>query len=92
MKISREEQADIKAVLDAGARHGYGNMIFHLQTAWAKTLMEKWNLPEDTARHASGGTGYAFQMQDDLVQQGEWDETGEKYIKPEKRRREKETT
>lgn len=58
--ISPAEKAAIKAVKAAGAAHGYGNMIAHLQTEWARTLMQEYDLTEATARHASGGPGYPF--------------------------------
>lgn len=81
MKITPEEQAAIASVLDAGKRHGYGNMIAHLQTAWARVMMDRYGLDEEGARIATRGPGYPFQMQTDLVDRGEWDETGERYRK-----------
>ena len=79
MQISQDEQRTILAVLDAATRFGYGNLIAHLQTAWARRLMTHSQLPEKAARAATGGPGYPFLMQDDLVERGEWDETGERY-------------
>ena len=81
MRISQEERAAIGAVLRAGAKYGCGNMIAHLQTWWARTLMADYGMAEEPARRASGGEGYPFAMQDDLLKRGEWDETGEKYRK-----------
>jgi hypothetical protein len=77
MNISREEQRAIAAVLEHGERFGYGNLISHLQTAWAQRLMQG-GLSERAARAAtaSDGRGYPFAMQRDLVVNGEWDETG----------------
>ena len=89
MHISKDEQDAIRRVLAAGAVHGYGNMISHLKTAWAKSLMEKWDMDEKSARITSGGDGYPFVMQDDLVIRGEWDETGERYRKPGRKRKAK---
>lgn len=79
MKISEGEQAAIVNVLYLGDKYGYGNLISHLQTAWAQTLMRQYNMPEAAARAASGGRGYPFKMQDDLITRGEWDETGASY-------------
>lgn len=79
MKISRSEQLAIIEVLAYGEAHGFGNLISHLQTAWAKHLMTLYGMDEKTAREASGGAGYPFQMQDDLIVRGEWDETGARY-------------
>ncbi len=79
MRISHAEQLAIQAVLDAGAAHGYGNMISHLQTRWAEMLMKQWGMDEKSARAASGGDGYPFEMQHDLLLRGGWDETGENY-------------
>lgn len=79
MRISEQEQEAIKFVVLCGARHGYGNLISHLQAAWAAELMERWGMDEKSARDASGGDGYPFKMQKDLMLKGEWDETGERY-------------
>ena len=79
MNISREEQEAIRATLQAGARFGYGNLISHLQTAWAKMLIDEYGLSETTARKAALGPGYPFEMQKDLIERGEWDETGKRY-------------
>lgn len=81
MKISRGEQTAIIEVLAYGEAHGYGNLITHLQTAWAKHLMGAYSMDEAAARLATGrdGSGYPFQMQADLIERGEWDETGARY-------------
>lgn len=73
MKISRAEQIAIIEVLAYGEAHGYGNLITHLQTAWAKQLMRA-GVSEKMARFSTGrdGSGYPFQMQDDLITRGEW--------------------
>lgn len=78
MKISAEEQTAIRAVIDYGDRFGFGNLISHLQTAWAAHLVAD-GMPEKAARRAAGGNGYPFLMQRDLVDRGEWDETGRRY-------------
>lgn len=79
MKISSDEQNALRAVLVFGDAYGYGNLIAHLQTAWARVLIEKYGMDEATARAAAGGNGYPFKMQDDLITRGEWDETGVRY-------------
>ena len=79
MKISRDEQEAICTVVTAGDAFGYGNLISHLQTRWAKKLMTS-GLTEEAARAASGGDGYPFEMQVDLIMKGEWDETGQRYV------------
>lgn len=83
MKISRAEQIAIQEVLAYGEAHGYGNLITHLQTAWAARLMRS-GISEKAARAATArdGGGYPFKMQEDLIERGEWDETGQRYAKP----------
>ena len=78
MRISEDERRAIRTVLGLGEEWGYGNLIPHLQTGWARRLMRN-GLPEESAREASGGRGYPFKMQDDLLELSEWDETGARY-------------
>ena len=85
MKITKAEQDAIKAVLKAGTDYGFGNMIAHLQTRWAECLMGDDNYPEAAARRCAG-PGYPFRMQRELIERGEWDETGKRYRKPAKRK------
>lgn len=84
MRISEAERVAIKTVLEHGATFGYGNLISHLATAWARHLVAG-GLDEKTARKAAGERGYPFAMQDDLIERGEWDETGQRYAKPKRR-------
>lgn len=84
MRISEEERRAIRQTLIYGAAFGYGNLISHLQTAWARKLFEDDGFTEKAARRAAGGDGYPFQMQDDLIERGEWDETGARYAKKKK--------
>ncbi len=79
MRIPDTEREAIIAVIESGKRFGFGNLISHLQTAWARRLVEEEGFPEKVAREASGGSGYPFKMQDDLLLSGEWDETGKRY-------------
>ena len=83
MKISSAEHRAIIEVLKHGEAFGYGNLICHLQTAWAAMLMKQYGLSEEAAREATArdGSGYPFAMHDDLVKRGEWDETGKRYQK-----------
>ncbi len=83
MKISEDERLAVYAVLVYGEAYGYGNLISHLQTAWALRLM-KSGIDEKAARAGAGGQGYPFQMHRDIVERGEWDETGERYRQPKK--------
>ena len=78
MKISDREQAAIIATVRNGQIYGFGKLISHLKTAWAAKLIDD-GLDERTARHAAGGYGMPFQMQRDLIERGELDETGERY-------------
>lgn len=82
MRISADEQKAITQVIRWGREIcGFGNLIAHLQTAWAKSLMECDGLSEADARAATArdGSGYPFSMQEDLIERGEWDETGARY-------------
>jgi hypothetical protein len=78
MKISADEQAGIRAAIDAGKRFGFGNIISHLKTAWAKTLVADYGYSNREARKFAGD-GMPFAMQDDVLERGEWDETGSRY-------------
>ena len=79
MHISQAEQTAIQQVVSAGEAFGFGNMIAHLQTAWAKMLLDKYGMDEEAARLAARGEGYPFKMHQDLKDFGMWDETGGKY-------------
>lgn len=79
MQISDGERDAVKRVIEAGESYGFGNMIAHLNTAWAKSLMEKWGMSEESARALTHGSGYPFQMQQDLIERNYWDESGKSY-------------
>lgn len=80
MQVSDVERNAVKQVIAAGEQYGFGNMISHLATAWARSLMSKWGMSEKNARAAAWGlSGYPFKMQDDILQNGKWDETGKSY-------------
>ena len=74
MRISERERLAIIHTIRDGHEFGFGNLISHLQTAWAKTLMNEYGFSERVARMASGGDGYPFAMQTDLVANGKYDE------------------
>jgi len=81
VNISSQEKRAIQEVIAHGEQFGYGNLICHLQTAWARKLMDEYDMKESTARAATArdGSGYPFKMQDDLIDRGTWDETGKRY-------------
>lgn len=79
MRISEAEEDAIRTVLRLGGQFGYGNLMNHLATRWAQTLMAEYKMDEATARRAALLPGYPFAMQEDLLIRGEWDETGERY-------------
>jgi hypothetical protein len=79
MKVSNAERQAIKTVLALGEEFGYGNLMQHLATAWARCLVNHYGFDEKTARTASFLPGMPFLMQDDIMERGEWDETGERY-------------
>lgn len=81
MRISNSEQIAIQETLAWAEAFGYGNLITHLQTAWAAKLMYG-GISEKAARAATMMSGgMPFLMQHDLIEQGEWDETVKRYQK-----------
>lgn len=82
MKISEDERQAILTVINLGSQYGFGNMIAHLNSAWAKNLRDKWGMPEEVAMKSTHGSGYPIKMHDDLIERGEWDESGNRYSKP----------
>ena len=78
MRISKDEQQAIKTVVSLGEKFGYGNLICHLQTAWAAQLVKEYGFTEEVAMR--GESGYPIKMHEDLMNNGEWDETGKRYI------------
>lgn len=79
MKVNEHERQAIIAVLKYGETYGFGNMIAHLQTAWAKHLIDVCGFTEEQATYHAGVHCYPLKMQADIVERGEYDETGERY-------------
>lgn len=79
MKVSAEEHAAILTVLELGRQHGFGNMIAHLRTAWMRVLIDVYGFDETSAEAASNTGPYSIPLHVDILENGEWDETGEKY-------------
>lgn len=65
--MTREEQKAIIGVLALGHRFGFGNLVSHLQTEWARVLMEVHGLDEELARHSAGGPGYPLDWQKEML-------------------------
>ena len=78
-RISVEEQQLIKQTVKAADKIGYGNLIAHLKTAWAKKLMDEHDMCEQSARMGADAAGMPFTMHTDCIEGGFWDETGERY-------------
>ena len=79
MKISEKERRAILQVLEAGEMFGFGNMIGHLKSRWAMSLMRDYGMSAEAARAGANSDGYSIEMHKDLVERGEWDETGGRY-------------
>ena len=58
----------LQTVVALGTRYGYGNLIAHLQTAWARHLVKDLDFSEESARlAATGGNGYPFEWQERIL-------------------------
>lgn len=75
MNVSEDERVAIATCIDCAEQFGYGNLISHLRTAWARKLVAI-GLP---AEGAHGGSVMPFKMQEDIIERGFWDHTGESY-------------
>lgn len=84
MKVSKLEQESIRNVCELGSMFGYGNLISHLKAAWAATLMKQYGFTEEEAQKAAGEGGLPIEMHQDIINNGEWDETGKRYMKKNK--------
>lgn len=79
MKLSKQEQLAIQKAVEFGELYGFGNLIAHLKSAWAAKLMQDWGFEEKQALVCADSNAYSFALHKDLRDNGEWDETGEKY-------------
>lgn len=79
MKVRPEERLAIIQLVQIGKQFGFGNVLGHLKTAWSKELMHQLGCNEKTANIQADGIAYPIRMHDDIVNHGEWDETGERY-------------
>ena len=75
MRISPEEQHAINETVLFGQRFGYGNLISHLQTAWARKMMDEHNIGEESAKRC---------VRVSICRR--WDEAGENYLSPPKKK------
>lgn len=79
MKLQPGEHRAILTTLAFGRQHGYGNLMAHLAAAWADEMI-RGGMPEDAAiEFVSNREPYSLAMHRDIIERGEWDETGEKY-------------
>lgn len=78
MRISDDQRRAIGNVLHVADTYGYGSLIALLKTAWAKKFVAQGFSESDAVANADI-SGYPFAMYDDIVECGEWDETGKKY-------------
>lgn len=79
MKISPQELEALQRVIRYADLFGYGNLISHLQSAWQRIVMND-GLSEETAKEAvMGREPYPLRMHQDIIEDGYWDETGERY-------------
>ena len=85
MNVSREEKSAVNMAVEIGGRFGYGNIVAHLLSAWANELSANGMDEEGAMAHVSGRLPYPIQMHLDILDNGEWDETGKKYRKKKKK-------
>jgi hypothetical protein len=83
MKIRSGEQEAIRTVIDLAESYGYGNLMQHLASAWACRMIDE-GCPKATAIDFVSGRGPhpSLAMHKDIVENGEWDETGMRYQDP----------
>lgn len=66
------EKRAIETVLYIGGLYGYGNMIAHLKTAWAKSLIAQ-GISKDAALQATNVSAYPIDENEPSVQGGRAD-------------------
>ncbi len=81
MHISAKEQDAIKTVVRLGEQFGFGNLMSHLSSAWAAKLVEDGMEEASAIAHTGCREGYPIAMHKDLMNGGQWDQTGERYRK-----------
>lgn len=79
MQISEQERQAIRRVVDYGAEWGYGNLMAHLASAWALRLMSQGVSKEAAIAATQGRNPYPLKLHIDILERGEWDETGARY-------------
>jgi hypothetical protein len=80
MRISPKEQEAIRTIVELGNQFGFGNLMAHLQAAWTEKLMSEYGCDETTAQRVTQNReGYPVKMHQDLMLDGYWDETGNRY-------------
>jgi hypothetical protein len=80
VRISPKEQEAIRIIVELGNQFGFGNLMAHLQSAWTEKLMSQYGFDEATAQRATQNReGYPVKMHQDLMLDGYWDETGNRY-------------
>jgi len=80
IKIRQDEVNAIRMVVDFGQIHGYGNLIAHLQSAWAKQLILQYKMDEASAIEATQTrVPYPLQMHEEILSTGQYDERGGRY-------------
>ena len=67
LRLGDDERSAALAVIACGKQYGYGNMIGHLRTAWARMLMEKFDFSWDEAVQAAFADAYDPVLQDRLL-------------------------
>lgn len=90
MRVSDEERLYIKDAIAIADRIGYGNLLAHIASAWAAKENEerkKRGLPEieDVVEFSGDLRALPVLMHKDIIDRGEWDETGKRYRKKAKK-------
>ena len=56
------EKESIEAVLKAGRKFGYGNMISHLKREWAEMLIKKYGVTKEVALMSADADAYELRI------------------------------
>jgi hypothetical protein len=79
IKVDEKELRAVRQAIFLGHVYGYGNIVSHLLSAWADVLTSQGVDPGIAVSHVSNREPLPIQMHLDIVNNGEWDETGAKY-------------